>query len=700
MSSISFENIFILSGPGDPHSQPSLGFADVQAWLNTRTHNWKNLWQKSAPILSLRPDFGIPHRNYASRAVCSGLVSMKGMPISKPDGSCSGNGDDDGGGEITHKKQRNCLKEYGQSWSEQPVDFGEVERVCKVVEELFAMDRNMEAVLDQCGVNLSHSLVFHVLSRFSNARKPALRFFNWAGQQAGFSHNSLTYNMMMNILGRAKQFETMCELFEEMGKKGSMLTTDTFEIAIKSCAAGREMKKAVQMLLSMERYKFGVNVNNFNFLLDALGRAKLAKEAQMLFERMRDKFPPDAKTYTVLLSGWCKVKNLLQAGKLWNEMLDEGYKPDLVTHNIMLEGLFTGRRKDEALKLFDLMKKSGPTPNTRSYTTVICALCKLHKMGEALRLFVEMQENGCPIDAAVYTCLITGYGNAENLDQSYKLLQEMKERGIHDCQTYNALIKVMVDLYKPDEAGKLYDEMIQCDFKPTIHTYNMLMKLYFRTRKFERGFDIWNQMARNGCSPDVNSYTVFIGGLFREGRSQEACTYIERMIEMGMRAPRFNYDKFLADFSRAGRPDIFEELAEQMRQTGKLDVADVFIKLSRKLEKKTKKANRRHVTPVGLRSSGEFGRFPQEEKTKKANIRHVTPAGLLSSGEFGCSPRQQKTKKANIRHVAPVGLRSSSEFGRFPGHQKTKKANIRHVTPVGLWSSGEFGRFPRQQPSL
>ena len=122
----------------------------------------------------------------------------------------------------------------------------------------------------------------------------------------------------------------------------------------------------------------------------------------------------------------------------------------------------------------------------------------------------------------------------------------MEEKGIpHDCRTYNALIKVMGILQKPDEATKLYDKMIQCGFQPTIHTYNMLMELYFLARKAEMGFAIWDQMARNVCCPAVKSYTVFIEGLIREGRSQEACALIESMIGQGMEAPRFYDNKLL-----------------------------------------------------------------------------------------------------------------------------------------------------------
>eukprot|EP01018_Ginkgo_biloba_P021106 Gb_31784 [translate_table: standard] len=593
---ISFDTSLSLSSPRPLGTHHCFSCIDVQAahsLSNPAAQNCKNLWQEKMWVWSLNPALGIPYRKVVSRAASFAPKSISGAPEMNLDEYNSDSeeeedGDSDSDDAKTEQNRQNNLETYEHSG--QPVDFREVERVHKVVEELFASDRNMEAVLDQCGVNLSHSLVYHVLNRFCNARKPAFRFFIWAGQQVGFSHNSRTYNMMMSILGRTKQFVTMCELLDEMGKKGSVLTIETFEIAIKAFAAAREMKKAVHMFDLMEKYNFNTDIDTFNLLLDALGRAKLAKEAQMVFERMRERFPPDVKTYTVLLSGWCKVKNLTQAGKLWNDMVDIGLKPDLITYNIMLEGIFKGRRMNEALKFFDLMKTNGPSPNTRSYTIVIRALSKAQMMEEALKFFEEMQENGCLPDAAVYTCLMTGFGTTKKLDHAYGLLKEMKERGCpHDSRAYNALIKVTIILKRPDEATYLYNKMTESGFEPTIHTYNMLMKLYFRFGKSEMGFAIWNEMVKMGCCPDVNSYTVFIGGLIKEGRSQEACTYLESMIDKGMKAPRFDYNKFLADFSRAGRPNIFEELAEKMKHTGKLDISDVFLRFSTKMKNRVKR---------------------------------------------------------------------------------------------------------------
>lgn len=594
-------SMFRSNNNNDPNSSPSHHCCHkVKHFLsNTATQNCKNAWWVWC--------FWIPHRNWASITASASihLKPVPGISATELDERNREGKEEDGeenSDQIIERNEGINLEKNEHS----AVDFMDVERVYKVVEEQFeSSDGNMEAVLDQYDVKLSHLLVCHVLDRFSHARKPAFRFFNWAGQQVGFSHNSLTYNAMMSILARTRQYVSMWELMEEMRKRGgSVLTIETFEIAIKAFAGAREMKKAVNMFDLMERYNFdegatslgsrslhlsGYNTT-FNFLLDTLGRAKLAKEAHMLFERMRERFPPDAKTYSVLLSGWCKVKNMIQAGKVWNQMVDEGFKPDLVTHNIMLEGLFNGRREYEALKLFDLMKENGPSPDSKTYTILIGALSKLQKMEEAFKFFAEMQEYDCPINAAVYTSLITGYATSEKLDEAYSLLQEMEEKGIpHDWRAYNALIKVMAILQKPDEATKLYDKMIKCGFQPTIHTYNTLMKLYFLAGKAEMGFAIWDQMARNLCCPDVKSYTLFIGGLIREGRSQEACALIESMIGQGMEVPRFDYNKFLADFGKAGRPDILEELATKMKHAGKSDVSELFLRYSQKIKSKMKK---------------------------------------------------------------------------------------------------------------
>ncbi|XP_021770093.1 pentatricopeptide repeat-containing protein At3g62470, mitochondrial-like [Chenopodium quinoa] len=477
-------------------------------------------------------------------------------------------------------------REGSEGTFESSADPEEVSRVAKLIGELFALDRNMEAVLSESGIELSHDLVVDVLRRFKHARKPAFRFFCWAGQRPGFSHDSRTYNAMLLILGKTRQFETMGSLLEEMGEKG-LLDMESFMIAIKAYAAGKERKKAVGVFELMKNYGFKVGVETINCMLDALAREKMVKEAQALYDRLKSRFTPNMKTYSVLLNGWCRVKNLMEAGKIWNEMIDQGLKPDLITHNIMLDGLLKVNKKSDAVKLFEVMKAKGPTPNVRSYTILIRDLCKHSKLREAVAYFDEMMASGCEPDAGVYTCLITGFGNIKKMDMVFGLLKEMKEKGYPpDGQLYNALIKLMTNRRMPDDAVRIYKKMIQNEIQPTIHTYNMMMKSYFIAGNSEMACAVWDEMVQRGCCPDENSYTVLIGGLIRQGRSEEACKHVEEMINKGMKVPELDFNRFAADFSKVGRPNILEELARKMRLSGNSEVSEVFARWAQMTQKR------------------------------------------------------------------------------------------------------------------
>ncbi|CAA6658282.1 unnamed protein product [Spirodela intermedia] len=433
----------------------------------------------------------------------------------------------------------------------------------------------MEAVLDQCDVNLSGLLVVDVLERFRHAHKPAYRFFRWAGRRPNFSHNADTFTKMLFVLGRTRQFETMVAVMKEMGEKG-FLSMEAFEVSIKAFASAREMKKAMGIFQLMEKHNFEAGLDTFNCLLGALAKAKLGREAHDLFDRMRGHYRPDLKTYTMLLAGWCKLKNLSEAARIWNEMIDEGFKPDIVAHNTM----------PEAIKLLELMKAKGPQPNTCTYTMLIRDLCKGGKMEHAMACFREMIDAGCVQDVATYTCLLVGFGNAKQMDMVGRLLKEMQEKGCPpDGQAYNALIKLMTNRKMPHDAARIYKRMIGLGIEPTIHTYNMMLKSFFRANDYENGCAVWEEMNRKGICPDDNSYTVLIGGLISHGRPEEAHRHLEEMISKGMKAPQIDYNKFAADFSRSGNPDVLHDLAQKISFSGKIGVSNMFMDWAERMKK-------------------------------------------------------------------------------------------------------------------
>ena len=137
----------------------------------------------------------------------------------------------------------------------------------------------------------------------------------------------------------------------------------------------------------------------------------------------------------------------------------------------------------------------------------------------------------------------------------------------------------MVNLRRSDEANQLFHRMIQDGCEPIMHTYVMLMQVNFGFRR-----------CSEVLCPDVDFHTVVVGGLVKKGRSLEASKYLESMIYEGVDVPRFDYNRFLSVFSSpADGHTIFEEVAEKLRQAGKGDLSDVFMRYSQKMTTRDKR---------------------------------------------------------------------------------------------------------------
>ncbi|KAJ3676432.1 hypothetical protein LUZ60_003844 [Juncus effusus] len=450
----------------------------------------------------------------------------------------------------------------------------DLNQVCKIIDNLSNSDRKMEELFTESGVGPTQSLVVSILNRYRYMHRPSYRFFKWAGTVPNFKHDFVTYQKMLEILANTKQFETTVEFLEEMGNLG-FLSMESLKIAIQSFASARETKKCLWVFQLMNRFGFDVNLENFNCLLNHLAEKKLTKEAQNLFDKMSDQYKPSLETYKILLYGWCKVKNLVKAGRVWNEMFEMGFKPDLITYNIMINGLAFGQRRNEAMKLFEFMKSNGPNPNLCTYSIIIGDLCKRGKMDLAIRVFEEMGESGFEPNLGIYMCLITGFGNINKMDKVLSLLDEMTEMGLKlNSWIYNSLIKLMTSRNNIDKAIDFYKMMLHKGVEPTIYTYNTIMKSYF-AKNYETGCEIWYEIKNKGFCPDINSYTVFIRGHLMHNKLEEAEKYILEMGKKGMKMPQIDYNKFANDSSKVGKPEKLRELAEKMRFEGNLEAFNV-----------------------------------------------------------------------------------------------------------------------------
>ncbi|KAI9091604.1 hypothetical protein K1719_028047 [Acacia pycnantha] len=213
---------------------------------------------------------------------------------------------------------------FSKSYSanERLQDISDITRkLCKVI--MSSPTLALDTALNQTGIRVSPDIVENVLKRFENAGMVAYRFFEWAGKQQNYSHSVRAYHTVIESLAKIRQYQIMWDLVNAMKKK-EMLNVETFCIMMRKYARVQKVDEAIYTFNVMEKYNISPNLAAFNGLLSALCKSKNVRKAQEIFDRFKDQFVPDSKTYSILVGGWGKAPNLPKAREIFREMVDMG----------------------------------------------------------------------------------------------------------------------------------------------------------------------------------------------------------------------------------------------------------------------------------------------------------------------------------------------------------------------------------------
>ncbi|KAF6151971.1 hypothetical protein GIB67_010545 [Kingdonia uniflora] len=154
----------------------------------------------------------------------------------------------------------------------------------------------------------------------------------------------------------------ICKIMTPCPKAG--LETSLNESGIRvSAGLGEDVLKRF-LNAGIQAYRFFEWAAAFNRLLSTCCKSKNIWKAQEIFDKMKDKFSPDSKTYSILLEGWGKSSNLPKAREIFRMIADNGCNPNIVTYGIMVDVLCKAGRVDEALEVIGEMDCHGCKPTS------------------------------------------------------------------------------------------------------------------------------------------------------------------------------------------------------------------------------------------------------------------------------------------------------------------------------------------------
>ncbi|KAK9673654.1 hypothetical protein RND81_12G181400 [Saponaria officinalis] len=313
----------------------------------------------------------------------------------------------------------------------------------------------------------------------------------------------------------------------------------------------------------------GYSVDTLNKVVETLCKEKLVDEAKHVVVKLKDWIKPNGVTYGHLICGFCDVGDMIEASRIWNLMMDEGFEAEVNVIDTLMERFFKDNKFDQGLKLFQAMRvKRMDELGLTTYNIVIGWMCKRGKISQAHVVFEEMRKRGIQADQTTMASLIYGLVCKNRVREACLMVENIDKPEI---SVYHALIKGFLKLRKVRDATEVFREMIRRGCEPIMHTYIMLLQGHMGKR------------GRKGKDPLVNFDSIFVGGMVKAGKVLEATKYSERALKRGLEVPRFDYNKFLQYHSNEEGVVMFEEVGKKLREVGLFDLADIFVRYGEKM---------------------------------------------------------------------------------------------------------------------
>lgn len=445
-------------------------------------------------------------------------------------------------------------------------------RLTEVLRERFnSPDAVCSALAIYDGIDLSESLMVKILQRFSNDWISAFGFFKWAKNQSGYVPSGNCYDMMVDILGKSRNFELMWALTEEMHEWGGLVSIGTMTKIMRRLSGARKYDHAIEAFEKFERFGLVKDISALNILMDTLVKEGSVEHAQEVFLGHENRIPPNSHSFNILIHGWCKARKYKEAREVMEQMEKHGFAPNVVLYTSFVEYYCLEKDFRKVDEILDEMQQKGCPPNVVTYTVVMLALGKAKDINGSLEFWERMKKNGCIPDANFYSALIYILSKSGRFKDACDLFKDMsKENVAPNVLTYNTMISSACEHYREEYALELFLEMEEKSCSPDLKTYQPLLKMCCRKNRMKVLNYLLQDMFRKNVSIDFATYNLLVTALCKNGKLERACSFFEQMILKGKVPRDSTYKMLVKKIEEKNMPKAKQQIEKLMSDVKKV----------------------------------------------------------------------------------------------------------------------------------
>ncbi|KAL5980473.1 hypothetical protein ACLOJK_028381 [Asimina triloba] len=259
---------------------------------------------------------------------------------------------------------------------------GRLEKLLDVYHQILKSGITWDEAMYNCVINCcAHALPVDELSRIFNEML-----------QRGLSANTITFNVMLDVYGKARLFKKVRKVLWMVRKQG-LADAITFNTVIAAYGKNKDYENMNSTFQCMQHEGISVSIEAYNSMLDAYGKGDQFEAFNYVLQKMKDSgCASDHYTYNIMINIYGRKGWIEEVSSVLTELREHGLEPDLWSYNTLIKAYGIAGMVEEAVNCVKEMRATGIEPDTITYTNLINALQRNENFLEAVKWSLWMKQ--------------------------------------------------------------------------------------------------------------------------------------------------------------------------------------------------------------------------------------------------------------------------------------------------------------------
>ncbi|KAA8538409.1 hypothetical protein F0562_028045 [Nyssa sinensis] len=210
----------------------------------------------------------------------------------------------------------------------------------------------------------------------------------------GCNPDIVTYGIMVDILCKAGRVDEAVEIVKEMDCTVCRPTLFIYSVLVHTYGIENRIEDAVDTFIEMERNEVKPDVTVYNALISAFCKVNKFQNIYRVLNEMDSKgVMPNSRTCNIILNSLIGCGETDEAFRVFRRMI-RICEPDADTYTMMISMFCKRDELEMALKVWKYMRSKRFVPSMHTFSALINGLCEKAEVSQACVLMEEMIEKG------------------------------------------------------------------------------------------------------------------------------------------------------------------------------------------------------------------------------------------------------------------------------------------------------------------